>query len=79
MPRFFMHLHDGVDRLLDEEGLVLSTDEVAQAALDAARDCIAGDVRKGRIDMRSRIDVEDQGGAVVHTLRFGDAVTIIQG
>ncbi|WP_404829601.1 DUF6894 family protein [Sphingomonas aliaeris] len=74
-----MHLHDGVDRLLDEEGLVLSTDEVAQAALDAARDCIAGDVRKGRIDMRSRIDVEDHGGAIVHTLQFGDAVTIIQG
>jgi hypothetical protein len=79
MPRFFMHLHDGVDRLLDEEGVVLSTGEIAEAALDAARDCIAGDVRKGRIDMRSRIDVEDKDGAVVHTLRFGDAVIIIGG
>ena len=77
MPLYFMHLRDGTDEVLDPDGHDMPADRVADAALRAARDCIAGDVLKGLIDLRYRIEVEDKGGAVVHRLEFGDAVAIV--
>lgn len=44
----------------------------------AARDCIAGDVRTGRVDLRYRIDVHDDAGEIVHALPFASAVEIVK-
>jgi hypothetical protein len=79
MPRFFMHLRDGTDELLDNEGIETTIEAVPTAALKAARDCIAGDVLSGRIELRYWIDVHDEQDAVVHTLSFADAVVIVPG
>ena len=76
MPKYFMHLREGTDDVLDEDGVVMLAEAVAGAALLAARDCIAGDVRNGLIDLKYRIDVHDEQGAVFHTLLFKDAVEI---
>jgi hypothetical protein len=38
---------------------------------------IAGDVRDGIIDFRYRIDAEDEAGAIVYSLPFRHAFTII--
>jgi hypothetical protein len=76
MARHFLHLVDGEDVLLDPEGVEASADEVRQIALRSARDCIAGDVLTGTIDLTDRIEVHDAAGTVVHTLPFKDVVTV---
>ncbi len=78
MARYFMHLRDGTEQILDPEGLEFaSVDAVRKATLIAARDLMTGDVRAGVIDFRFRIDVEDEAGAVVYTLPFKHALSII--
>src|SRR5206468_9416940 len=77
VARYFMHLRDSIDELLDPEGIEMPADAIAGAALMAARDVIAGDVRSGRIDLHFRIDVHDEAGEVVHTLPFADAVEVL--
>ena len=77
MRRYFLHLRDGTDEVLDPDGHMLAGDAVAGAALLSARDCMAGDVQAGRLDLRYRIDVEDDGGAIVHSVGFADALEII--
>lgn len=79
MARYFLHLRDGSNDVLDEEGiepedaLALRTTVMANA-----RDVISGDIiRDGLLDLRFRIDVEDEEGELVYTLPFADAVKII--
>ena len=68
MPRYYMHLVDGVDTLLDPDGIEVPFEAIAEKALASARDCIAGDARDGRIDLRYRIDVHDEHDVIVHSL-----------
>ena len=78
MARYFMHLRDGTEQLLDPEGLEFpSLDAVRKATLAAARDLMMGDIRGGVLDFRFRIDVEDEDGEIVYTLPFKHAVNII--
>ena len=77
MARYFLHLKDSTDVVLDPEGLELAADAVPQAALRAARDCIAGDVKAGRLDLHYRIEVFSRSGELVHCLRFEDAVEVL--
>src|SRR5918993_4357122 len=78
VARYFMHLRDGTEQLLDPEGLEFATIEaVRKAVLVSARDLMTGDIREGVIDLRFRIDVEDEGGEIVYTLPFKHAVNII--
>ncbi len=78
MARYFMHLRDGTEQILDPEGLEFTTIEaVRKAVLVSARDLMTGDIREGVIDLRFRIDVEDEGGDIVYTLPFKHAVNII--
>ena len=78
MARYFMHLRDGTEQILDPEGLEFATIEaVRKAALVSARDLMTGDIREGVIDLRFRIDVETEDGDIVYTLPFKHAVNII--
>jgi hypothetical protein len=77
MPRYFMHLRDGANEILDPEGIVMEEPAVSAATLFAARDCMAGDVKNGRLDLNARIDVHDEAGTLVHSLLFCDAVEIV--
>jgi len=80
MARYFFHLRDHTDQILDPEGLELPDIEAARAAaLVAARDTLSHDILNGEIDLRYRIDVEDALGAVVYSIPLGDAFTIIDG
>jgi hypothetical protein len=72
-----MHLVDGVDILLDPDGIDVPFEAIAKKALASARDCIAGDVRDGRVDLRYRIDVHDESDRIVHSLPFADAVEVL--
>jgi len=74
---YYFHLRDGTDVLLDPDGRVLpNLDAVVGTALNEARAIISADARGGSISLRHRIDVEDELGAVVHSINFEDAVKI---
>lgn len=77
MPRYFMHLVDGVDHILDPEGTEMPREAVEGYTLRCARDCIAGDVMRGDIDFSYRIEVRDEADRLVHVLQFKDAVTVM--
>jgi hypothetical protein len=77
MPRYFMHLIDHTDVILDPEGVELALKQVSSATLEAARDCMAGDVHNGQLDLRYRIEVQDENGTTVHRLPFAEAVEIL--
>lgn len=78
MPRYYLHLRDGREELLDEEGKELADVAAAQhAAVTAARDVMVGDILgEGIINFRYRIDVEDKRGDIVFSLSFSAALAI---
>lgn len=77
MPRYYFHLRDGRDILLDAEGLELDGVGATRAqALRSARSILAAEVAEGKLPLYLRIDVEDAGGAIVHRLPFADAVEV---
>jgi hypothetical protein len=64
-----MHLRNGTDELLDSEGIHLGNMEaIRRNVMNAARDILCGDLRNGVIDLRYRIDAEDELGKIVYTL-----------
>ena len=78
LARYFLHLRDGSDELLDPDGSEYASHEVMQKdVLNCARDLIAADVKRGVLDFRFRIDVEDAEGAIAHTLLFKNAISVI--
>jgi hypothetical protein len=78
VARYFMHLRDGTDELLDPEGVELKDLEaVRQNVMAAARDILACDLRNGIVDLRYRIDAENDLGAIVYSLAFRHAFSIV--
>lgn len=76
MPRFFFHLHDGVD-VPDDGGQELPDLAAARAhAVSMARFEVAEAAKAGHIPLSLRIDVEDEHGAVLTTVPFGEAVEV---
>ena len=78
MPLVYMHLIDGTDVTFDPDGFEMPVEDIAAKALLQARDCMAGDVKDGRLYLGYRIEVQDEAGEVVHRLNFSDAVEIVQ-
>lgn len=76
MSRFYFHLRDGTDVLLDPDGSEMSREQAVSRALQEARALIADEALRGRVDLDQRIDVEDEQGGLVHSLQFADAVDI---
>lgn len=70
MPRYFFHVHDGVD-LRDEDGTELS--DIRAARVEAVR--FAGEVIANDADRRSlgedwRLEVTDEAGLILFRLDF---------
>ncbi|MBW0006309.1 MAG: hypothetical protein JO335_01215 [Sphingomonas sp.] len=80
MSQFYFHLRDHKERLLDPQGReIRSLDDIPQIALDEARGIMSQDILAGKLDLRQRLEVEDKLGKIVHSLRFSDAIKIIDG
>jgi hypothetical protein len=78
MARYFMNLRDGTDELLDPEGVEYpSLDEMRKAVMATVRDLMSGDVKRGVVDLRFRVDAEDADGKLIYSLPFRHAVSII--
>ena len=76
MPRFFFHVYDDTIAL-DDDGMDLpDVDAARQEALVGARSLICEEVSKGRVNLRHRIEVEDEDRRPVLTLPFGSAVQV---
>ncbi|MBB5717019.1 DUF6894 family protein [Sphingomonas aerophila] len=79
MQRFFFHLRDHVHSIIDPDGVELPDLSAArQKTLGAARDVLSADIKTGLLDLRFRIDVEDEDGQIVHSLPFAQAFAVIQ-
>jgi hypothetical protein len=77
VSRYYFHLYNDVD-VADDEGKELPNLESAiDWATTQARE-LAGEILKenGRITLSHRIDVEDEGGAVVATVSIRDVVRV---
>lgn len=78
MARYYLHLRDGTDELLDEEGIEYeSLDLFRTAVMRSARDLLSGDIKGGVVDLRFRIDAQDEQGAIVYSLPFKHAFSLI--
>jgi hypothetical protein len=77
VPRFYFHLHDDLDAV-DEEGLQLPDLRAARAhAVRCVRVTFAETAKdEGRVVLHHRIDIADEQGAVLETVRFRDAVRV---
>ncbi|MBA2771457.1 MAG: hypothetical protein M3428_00600 [Pseudomonadota bacterium] len=76
MPRFFFHIYDdGIAR--DADGRDFPDAEAAKReAIKGARELMCEQVREGRLALNHRVEIEDDTGNRVATLRFGDLVQI---
>jgi hypothetical protein len=80
VPRYFFHLRDGSDVLLDPEGRSLDgPHDLNSLAVQEARSLISHEARDGRIHMGQRIEVEDAAGNLLCKVEFADAVLIVGG
>ncbi len=77
MPVYFFHLHNHVEAR-DDEGTFLESAEAARAAaIRSARELIAEDVLvRGEIKLSHWIEVADESGRRVLTVRFGDTIKV---
>ncbi|HEX8660647.1 MAG TPA: hypothetical protein VF686_02185 [Brevundimonas sp.] len=76
MPKFYFHLINQVSAR-DHEGRELADlDEATAAARADILSILGDDARRGRLDLRGRIDIADETGAIVRTVAFADAVQL---
>jgi hypothetical protein len=77
MPRYFFHIHNGLGLTEDEEGQELPSPEAAfAAALDGIRSILSSGVREGELDLHGSLDIVDEAGTLLHTVRFEEAIRV---
>jgi hypothetical protein len=75
MARFFLHIEDGVQRIVDEEGSDLPSLSAARdEALASARELWAAAIIEQRDLSGRKFVVTDEKGRVLATLPFSDAL-----
>ena len=77
MARFYFHLHNDLN-VPDHEGVELPDLKAAVAHATMSARELMGQVLKdeGRINLRHRIDVEDEDHNVVAAVQFSEAVKV---
>jgi hypothetical protein len=76
MQRFFFHVHDDLD-VPDEDGAeVRDLDSAIRVAVRAVRSLACEQVTKGHLNLQHRIDVKNEAGSVLATVRFADVIEV---
>ena len=76
MPRYFFDLYDDTVAR-DEEGQELPDAAAARrAAIMNARHIACAEVLEGHLNLKHRIEVRDEGGNLLATVRFEDALEL---
>lgn len=79
MARYYFHLRDGQDLLIDPEGReIIDGAQIPLLVLKDARSMMSQDILAGRLRLDQSIDVLDEAGELVHHLSFRDAVMIVE-
>lgn len=74
--RFFFHIYDD-DVTIDQEGTSLADGAAAIArAHEEARQLGCQEVLDGYLALDHRIEVADEQGSVIASVRFGDAIAV---
>ena len=77
MPQFFLHIHDDDEFIEDPEGRVYPDLNAArEEAKEAAREILADKVRRGVEIDGQRIDITDEKGSTVATVKFRDQLRL---
>jgi hypothetical protein len=80
MPRFFFHVRDALGYAEDDEGLELpGTAEAHEAAVAGARSLLSAEITVGALDLRGSIEVADEAGSLIETIRYEDVVAVRTG
>jgi hypothetical protein len=80
MPRYFMHVCNGMGFVADEEGREFADEETArQEAIRGLRDLMAGEMKEGQLNQASFIEIVDAHGDLVSIVSFQDAVNVVNG
>jgi hypothetical protein len=78
MALFFLHLHNGSGFLPDEEGRDLADLAAARReAVRSIRSLLAEEVRRGRVDLRGRVEIAGAGGEILANVVFSEAVEVL--
>ena len=76
MPRYFFDLYDDMV-VQDDAGLELPDVEAARReAIRSARAMACAEVLEGHLNLQHRIEVKDEHGHHVATVRFADVVAL---
>jgi heme-degrading monooxygenase HmoA len=79
MPHFHLHLHNVHLDASDEEGMELADLAAARAkALEGIRGFLGHEVMTGKMDLRGQVDIADDAGVILLTVRFDEAVVIMR-
>jgi hypothetical protein len=79
VPAFHLHLCNGVGFLDDEEGQIFPDLESArQGAVTALREIAGEEIARGKLYLGSFIEIEDANRRHLDTVRFADAVEILE-
>jgi hypothetical protein len=78
MPRYYFHLFNSIGFTPDEEGReVVDAERARNEAVKGARSLLSSELMNGQLNLRGRIEVTDQEGAVVSVVHFKDVVQIV--
>jgi hypothetical protein len=76
VPHYYLHLYNDLV-VADEEGFDFRDLEAARAgAIENIRGLICETVRRGCINLSHRIDIADEHGDVLASVKFGEAVRV---
>ena len=79
MPRYFFDLYNDITALDDEGRELPDLESAKNNASKEAREMVEASVHDhGRVDLRHRIELRNDAGAVVHTVHFEDAVNVVR-
>lgn len=79
MPHFYFHLYNQIGFVPDEEGEDLPDLATAKSrAIENIRSILAGEIGEGRVDLRGRIEIAREDGAIVASVRFAEALELYQ-
>ena len=77
MPRYFFHVYDHA-LARDDDGIELADREAAKReAIRGARALACEQAEKGVLHLEHRVEVEDEEGRRVFSVRYGDAVQVM--
>lgn len=77
MPLYLMHLREPTRLCRDHEGVILDDAEAARLqAVAAARNIMSHDVTCGSLSLKGEIDVGNETGVRLFTVRFRDALSL---